>query len=99
MAQVSVIEQSFEGEDGKPVKYKRLAITGIIDGELHTLELKLSKSELLLAEILLSSKEERPTTQTRKATAEEAAGVAIAKTPVESQSDSGEAKSWLDEED
>lgn len=77
--------------------YERLAIIGFVSGEIQTLELKLSKAEMLLAKILLSSNEEAPTTVTRHATAEEAASLAISKTPTETQSD--EAKSWLDEED
>lgn len=55
MAVVQVITETFVPEDGRPIKYERLAIMGYIDGIEHTLKLKLSPAELLTAKILLNS--------------------------------------------
>jgi len=60
MAVVKIIEHQFQNEAGQPVKYERLAIIGYVSGEVHTLELKLEKSEILLAKMLLNSEEEKP---------------------------------------
>lgn len=50
-----IVTHSFTQDDGTITPYKRLAIVGVLNGETHTLELKLSKSELSLAQALLSS--------------------------------------------
>lgn len=71
MATVKVITQQFTNDNGEQIPYKRLCITGYLGGEIQTLELKLSKSDLLLAELLLTSNEEKPTVDTRKATEDE----------------------------
>lgn len=55
MAVVQVITETFVPENGKPIKYERLAIMGYIDGIEHTLKLKLTPAELLTAKILLNS--------------------------------------------
>lgn len=72
MAIVKIVDmEPFENDKGELVKYKRLCISGYLGGEVHTLEIKLEKSELLLAEILLSSKEEKPVTDSHRSTDEE----------------------------
>lgn len=72
MTNVAIITKNFIDEKtGNPVNYERLQITGWLDGVQHTLELKLEKSELLLAKILLSSQESAPETSVRKPTEEE----------------------------
>lgn len=59
MSSVKIVEKVYTPEDGsKPFTYERLAIIGSIDGVEHTLELKLEKSEMLLAKILLASNED-----------------------------------------
>lgn len=56
MAKVTVIDK--QGEiDGRPIKWTVLSIIGSLDGKTHTLELKLNKTESMLARILLDSKE------------------------------------------
>lgn len=52
MKNVQVIQKSGE-IDGKPINWQVLAITGTIDGMPNTLELKLNKTEAMLAKILL----------------------------------------------
>lgn len=59
MARIEVVPKVYNNPDtGEKVDYERLVITGSMDGISHSLELKLEKSELLLAKILLASKEE-----------------------------------------
>jgi hypothetical protein len=55
MSNVQVLDKTFIKDNGEAVKYKVVAITGYLDGLAHTLELKASKTELMLAEILLAS--------------------------------------------
>jgi len=62
MAHVNVLLKKSE-IDGKPIEWNVLQVTGTLDGLAHTLELKLSKTEAMLAKILLTS-EENPTTST-----------------------------------
>ena len=71
MAIVQITTLEFVNDDGKTVPYKRLTITGYIGGEIQTLELKLSPTELLLAGMLLKSTEEKPVQSVRKATEDE----------------------------
>lgn len=53
-----IIKKTYTNPDtGEIVPYKRLAIVGVIDGETRTLEIKLERTELLLAEMLLNSTE------------------------------------------
>jgi len=66
--------------DGKPITWNVLAITSYIGGDFQTLELKLTKTEALLANMLLGSNEEKPSTIVRKATDEEAPKVTKNKT-------------------
>lgn len=56
MTTVNVREKNAE-IDGKPIKWFVLAISGTLDGIEHTLEIKLSRTEKMLADILLKSKE------------------------------------------
>ena len=65
--------EPFENDKGEVIKYKRLCISGYIGGSLETLEIKLEKSEMLLAKMLLTSTEDAPTVTAGKATAEERA--------------------------
>jgi len=69
MAVTQVVVKNSE-IDGKPITWNVLAITGFIGGEFQTLELKLSKTEALLANMILKSSE-APNTVARKSTAEE----------------------------
>ena len=56
MAHVNVLLR--KGEiDGKAIEWQVLQVTGTLDGLSHTLELKLSKTEAMLARILLASSE------------------------------------------
>jgi len=74
VAKVQIIEKTFnDTATGRPVTYKRLAIMGYVSGTIHTLELKLEPSELLLAEIILSSNEEKPEQGIRKPDSDELA--------------------------
>jgi hypothetical protein len=57
MAVTKVLEKNSE-IDGKPIKWQVLAITGYIGGDFQTLELKLTKTEAMLAGLLLNSSEE-----------------------------------------
>jgi hypothetical protein len=60
MALVQIAKRTFNDEKtGKNVEYERLCIIGYLDGVTHTLEVKLEKSELMLAKILLNSKGEK----------------------------------------
>lgn len=67
MSVVQVIKKVFVNEAGESVPYERLSITGYVSGEIHTLELKITNSEMLLAKILLSSEENKPSVKTRHA--------------------------------
>lgn len=61
MAEVKIVKRSFTDKTtGVITPYKRLVITGSINGEVFSLELKLSDTEMQLASALLSSKEELP---------------------------------------
>lgn len=57
--------------DGKPITWNVLAITGYMDDDFQTLELKLTKTEAMLARILLNSKGDAPTTNSQTANADE----------------------------
>lgn len=72
MAKVAVIKKQFT-DDGTGVitPYERLSIAGYVNGEYQSLELKLSKAEMLLAKIILSSKEEEPVVNSHNVTDEE----------------------------
>lgn len=72
MAVVKIVDKEYnDDETGRSVPYKRLAITGVLGGEIQTLEVKLGKTELQLAELLLKSTEEEPTSHARKASEQE----------------------------
>jgi len=72
MAKVAIVQmEPFLNDKGEEVNYQRLCISGYVGGELHTLEIKLEKSELLLAKMLLSSTENKPTTVARKSSEDE----------------------------
>lgn len=64
MANVQVLEKKAE-IDGRPVNWKVLGITGYINGEFQTLEVKLNKTEAMLANMLLKS-DENPEVHTSK---------------------------------
>lgn len=69
MALVQVIKKSGD-IDGKPINWQVLAISGTIDGITQTLELKVNKTEAMLANLLLNSKESLKVTS-RKANEDE----------------------------
>lgn len=52
MSSVSVVTKT-GNIDGKAITWTVLAIKGVIDGEENTLEIKLLKTEAMLAKILL----------------------------------------------
>lgn len=56
MTNVKIITKEFISDTGEITPYRRLAIIGEIQGEPYTLELKLNKSELMLADVLLKGK-------------------------------------------
>jgi len=71
MATITILEKTFKDKDsGENISYNRLAIIGTINGETHTLEIKLEPTQLMLAKMLLASTEELETA-THKATDEE----------------------------
>lgn len=72
MALVQVITKNSE-IDGKPITWKILAIAGTIEGETNTLELKLSKNEAILANLLLNSSSDVSTATHRATDAEQLA--------------------------
>lgn len=56
---VAIVKHEFTDEKTGEIRpYERLALLGSVGGETHSLELKLTKAELLIAKILLSSNEE-----------------------------------------
>lgn len=69
MAVTKVVENNSE-IDGKPIKWFTLEITGYVESEFETLSLKLSKTEAMLARLLLKG-ENKPEVQSRKATDDE----------------------------
>jgi len=71
MATITILEKTFKDKDsGENISYNRLAIIGSINGETHTLEIKLEPTQLMLAKMLLASTEDFET-QTHPATDEE----------------------------
>lgn len=53
---VKITSHTFRNDEtNEQVDYKRLSIIGVINGETRTLQIKLNKTELMLAELLLSS--------------------------------------------
>lgn len=64
MAVVKVIEKNSE-IDGRPITWNVLSITGFMQGDIQTLELKLSKTEAMLANLLLKSDENKPEVHTK----------------------------------
>jgi len=70
MAHVQVLQKTFNDKEGKAVNYRVLAITGSVNGEPFTLELKGNKTELTMAKMLLDSTEELEVTS-HPATTEE----------------------------
>lgn len=71
MAKVYIANLSFNNDNGEIIPYKRLCISGIINGETQTLQIKLSPTEELLAKMLLESEEEPLETVTRTASDDE----------------------------
>lgn len=69
MAKAFIVNKTYTNPDtGEITPYKRLAISGEIGGKTHTLELKLTKAELLSLEMILSTTENnrvvtRPSTE------------------------------------
>jgi len=58
MAKVYILKQIYDNPTtGEQIPYERLAISGSLNGETMTLELKLEKSQLQLAKALLNSDE------------------------------------------
>lgn len=96
MAVVKVEEKTGE-IDGKPIKWNVLAITGYMDDDFQTLELKLSKTEAMLARLLLNSKGDAPTPNSRTANADEqeAFGDNIKKEKTILDDDDDASEGWL----
>lgn len=96
MAVVKVVEKTGE-IDGKPINWNVLAITGYMHDDYQTLELKLSKTEAMLARLLLNSEGDVPTTNSGPANAEEkeAFGENIKKQKTILDDDDDESEGWL----
>ena len=60
------VETKHSEIDGKPISWNVLQIGGTIDGITNTLELKLSKTEAMLARLLLNSNESLQTVNGNK---------------------------------
>jgi len=57
MTTTKISEKAFKNQEtGETVRYKRLTIAGEINNETQELDFKLTKSELMLAEILLDGR-------------------------------------------
>jgi len=69
MATVQIIKKTSE-IDGKPIEWSVLQIIASVNGEILTLELKTSKTEALMARMLLNSTEQLKT-EARKASEDE----------------------------
>ena len=69
MATVQIVKKSSE-IDGKPIEWSVLQIIASVNGETLTLELKTSKTEALMARMLLASNEQIKT-EARKASEDE----------------------------
>jgi len=57
MATMSVMTKTFNGENGQPVNYRVLAISGTINGKLYNVEFKGSQAQLDMADMILNSTE------------------------------------------
>jgi len=57
MATMSVMTKTFTGENGQPVNYRVLAISGTINGKLYNVEFKGSQAQLDMADMILNSTE------------------------------------------
>lgn len=55
MSKVEIQTKQFIDDNGISTPYKRLVIIGHLDGIEHSLEIKLTKNEMVLAEALLRS--------------------------------------------
>lgn len=53
MATVKIIDKIFVNEEGREIPYKRLSVSGVINGEVNTLEIKVTSTEAMLMEMLL----------------------------------------------
>lgn len=69
---VEVLTKTYTNETtGEITPYKRLGLVGYIGGQKHTLEIKLTASELIALNMLLASDEEKPEVTSRHLTNEE----------------------------
>jgi len=73
MSVVKVVSKSSE-IDGKPIVWSVLSITGYMQDDFQTLELKLSKTEAMLAKLLLATEGSTPSVEARRSTDEEKDG-------------------------
>lgn len=98
-ASIKVVNKTGE-IDGKPITWNVLAITSFIGGDFQTLELKLNKTEALLANMLLGSNEEKPETVARHSTDEEkeAFNQKTERKKDKTILDEDESEDWLDKE-
>lgn len=85
-AVVKVVEKNSE-IDGKPIKWQVLSIIGFLSGDYQTLELKLTKTEAMLAKLLLSSDESKPVVETRKSNEDEQPTINKTKTILDDDED------------
>lgn len=59
MSQIAIVDHVYDNpETGDRIPYKRLAISGEVNGEMYTLELKLIKTELMGAQMILANAED-----------------------------------------
>lgn len=63
---LAIVQKSFtDDQTGEITPYKRLALSGSIGGEIMTLEIKLTKAELMLANIIMNNSEDLKTVQVK----------------------------------
>lgn len=55
--QVGIKKYNFTREDGELIPYSRLVLAGSVNGEILSLEIKLDKTELMLAKLILEQSE------------------------------------------
>lgn len=57
MADIKIVNRSFVNDNGDVVNFKRLLISGVVQGEVQTVELRVNKTEAMLVDMLLKSNE------------------------------------------
>lgn len=58
MADIKIEDRSFVNDNGELIKFKRLVVRGVIQGEIQAVELPINKEQALLVGMLLKSTEQ-----------------------------------------